>query len=119
DGTIRHWDPATGKEKASPLQAHKGPLTALAYSRDGSLLASGGRNRTVKVWETATGKLKAKLGGHTEPIWSLAFSPDGKTLAVGTGLGHGGGGGDLAEMWLSLHLPPMAKAWRRGKGTAG
>jgi WD40 repeat protein len=114
DGIVRHWDPATGKEKASPLQAHKGPATALAYNKDGSLLASGGHDQTVKLWETATGKLKATLGGHTGPIWSLAFSPDGKQLAVGT-LGRGPGEPTLwdvatEKVHLSLAVDAHARA---------
>jgi WD40 repeat protein len=37
---------------------------------------------TVRIWETAPGKEKAILKGHTFPVGCVAFSPDGKTLAV-------------------------------------
>src|SRR5262249_22038109 len=40
----------------------------------------GSRSR-VKLWDMATGKEKVALAAHTGPIYSLAFSPDGKTLA--------------------------------------
>jgi WD40 repeat protein len=50
------WDAATGQKYARPLQ-HKGPVRAVAYSPDGSLLAtiSGDRAQTVQVWEVGTG----------------------------------------------------------------
>jgi len=46
-------------------------------------VAGGGDANVVYVWEAATGKLKTKLEGHTDWIWSVAFSPDGKQLASG------------------------------------
>jgi hypothetical protein len=46
-------------------------------------VASGGDN-TVKLWEAATGKLLASLEGHTASVESVAWSPDGKTLASGS-----------------------------------
>jgi WD40 repeat protein len=49
------------------------------------LLASGGDDRTVIIWETATGKSKKTLKGHDQTVTSLAFSPDGRLLASGSG----------------------------------
>ena len=38
----------------------------------------------MKLWEAATGKLLATLQGHTDEVYSVAWSPDGKTLASGS-----------------------------------
>jgi DNA-binding beta-propeller fold protein YncE len=59
-------------------------LTCLALSPDGKRLASGSRDWTVKVWDTATGQETLTLNGHTGPVYSVAFSRDGKRLASGS-----------------------------------
>lgn len=54
---------------------------ALAFSRDGKVLASGGSDWMVRLWDTATGHPLTRLVGHTDEIRALVFSPDGKVLA--------------------------------------
>src|SRR5262245_36013265 len=56
-------------------------VSALAFSRDGKLLVTGGWDRAVRLWDVATGKEKATLKGHTEGIDCVAISPDGTLLA--------------------------------------
>jgi WD40 repeat protein len=60
-----------------------GPQQALAITADGWKLAGGDANGVVTLWDIATGNLTLQLN-HRGPILSLAFSPDGKWLAVGT-----------------------------------
>lgn len=67
------------------LWAHNGSIYALAFSPDGALLASGGSDNRVKLWEVAGGSLVRELEGHTSDAYSVAFSPDGTLLASGSG----------------------------------
>jgi RNA polymerase sigma factor (sigma-70 family) len=62
-------------------QGHSDRITSLAFAPDGRLLASGSRDKTVKLWDLATGVERDTLRGHSGTILSLAFAPDGKTLA--------------------------------------
>ncbi|HJT78399.1 MAG TPA: WD40 repeat domain-containing protein, partial [Gemmataceae bacterium] len=88
DGTIRLWDPATGKEvRRWHPPAEK--VYAIAFSPDGKVIASGGPDGKVYLWEVATGKRRLVIGsaagGGTR---CLAFAPDGATVAAaGPGLG--------------------------------
>jgi WD40 repeat protein len=54
---------------------------AVAFSPDGKTLASASQDRTIKLWDMASGQNTATLRGHAEAVLSVAFSPDGKILA--------------------------------------
>ena len=58
-------------------------FSSVAFSPDGTQLASGTLDGTVELWDVATKQNIATLQGHTYWVWSVAFSPDGKTLASG------------------------------------
>jgi WD40 repeat protein len=80
-GVVRLWDASTGKETQA-LNGHKGAITALAFSPDGSMVASGGSDREIRLWEVSGGKLQRTIAGdETGAISSLAFSADGTLLA--------------------------------------
>ncbi|MDE0682892.1 MAG: hypothetical protein OXI63_08265 [Candidatus Poribacteria bacterium] len=110
NGKIELWDTTTGK-KLSTLSGHGGLLPPiedrlaiqednhdqpfflpdegvhvliLEFSPDGTRLASGSKDKTVRLWDTATNNELAILRKHTGWTNVLAFSPDGKMLASGS-----------------------------------
>ncbi len=65
------------------LRGHSGAINAIAYAPDGKTLATGSDDKTVRLWDTLTGKPRAVLSNPGDVISTVAFSPDGKTLATG------------------------------------
>ena len=66
------------------LEGHTKFVRSLAMSPDGTTLASGSGDSTIKLWDTKTYEEMATLRGSDSEIWSVAFSPDGSMLAAGT-----------------------------------
>src|SRR5262249_885123 len=64
-------------------RGHSGEVTSLAFSADGSLLASGSFDGTVRLWDPAAGRERSVLRGHADCVWAVAFAPDGGRLASG------------------------------------
>jgi WD40 repeat protein len=115
DKVVRVWDWRNGKT-ISILRGQIGPgnagkLLAMALSPDGKLVAAAGygdegckeRCGDVRLYELASGALKAVLRGQKSTIYALAFSPNGRWLI-------GGGGDSSAAIWdvekqtLAAHL---------------
>ncbi|MEH2237387.1 nSTAND1 domain-containing NTPase, partial [Nostoc sp.] len=66
------------------LGGHANEVSAVSFSPDGKMLASGSDDNTVKLWDTSTDKVIKTLTGHTNSVCSVSFSPDGKMLASGS-----------------------------------
>jgi WD40 repeat protein/serine/threonine protein kinase len=57
------------------------PVQAVAFSPDGKLLAFGGADNTVHLWDVSAGRELAVCRGHTSEVCGVCFSPDGRRLA--------------------------------------
>jgi len=66
------------------IGTHSRRPRALAFSPDGKYIGSGSDDRTINLWDTATGDLCKTLANHSGPVRSVAFSPDGKLIASGS-----------------------------------
>jgi RNA polymerase sigma factor (sigma-70 family) len=73
--------PVTTDERPLVLRGHADSVFAVAFSPDGKTIASGSFDKTIKLWDVATGKEIRTLSGHTKEVVSISFSPDGKRLA--------------------------------------
>jgi WD40 repeat protein len=84
------------------LLGHSGTVWGVALSREGQLLASGGTDRTVCLWETGVGRQLALLPGHTRGAWRVALSADGRLVASG-GVSDG-----FVRLWETATGQPLA-----------
>ena len=85
-GTSRPADAST------LCEGHRDTLYGAALSPDGTLAATAGYDRRIKLWNTRTGKLLRTLEGHNGPVHGIAFSPDGTVLASA-------GGDSAVKLW--------------------
>ncbi|HEX2913802.1 MAG TPA: NB-ARC domain-containing protein [Chloroflexia bacterium] len=84
DGEVRLWRAQDSRLLVS-AQAHSGAVQAVAFNRQGTLLATCGNDHAVKIWEVSgEDKLNCLrvLQGHQEWVWAVTFSPDGQWLAT-------------------------------------
>ncbi len=81
---IQVWDPQT-RQPIARLAGHTQDVLALAYSPDGTRLASGGYDRVVRIWDVESRKEILQLTGHTGYVHALAWSADGTTLVSASG----------------------------------
>jgi len=114
DGFIRRFRNETGTELGPPLD-HGGPLHRLAFSADSRWLASGGGDRTAKLWETENGRAVATLP-HERPVVRLDFHPDGTRLL--TSMADETSDGLSAQLWDLRTLQPAGQRMEHAHGVA-
>ncbi|MDT5357053.1 MAG: hypothetical protein QOJ56_5585 [Mycobacterium sp.] len=90
DATIKRWDldAPSGHAGHSPdgppwgrEPAHEGAVRSLLFDPTRRVLISGGDDKTIRLWNAHSGHALRTFSGHGGPVYSLAISPDGKTLA--------------------------------------
>jgi WD40 repeat protein len=84
---IRLIDVETGSETLTFQEYIEGRIWSLAFSPDGTLLASGGADGTLRLWEVSTGAEQAILQSLESQIFGVAFNPEGTLLASARGDG--------------------------------
>jgi WD40 repeat protein len=86
----------TGEEVA---QFYTGSyITSVDYSPVGNIVATGGTDNAIKIWDVTQGQLARTLSGHTDDVQTVAFSPDGQLLASGAG-GWDNPGESTIKLW--------------------
>ena len=82
DGSICLWD-LKGGGAPRVWRGHTDAVFGVAFSPDGALLASCGRDAPrVRLWEVATGKVRTAWDAHPKWVWTACFSSDGRRLAT-------------------------------------
>ena len=117
------FDEAGGELRS--FHGHDGAVTCVVLSPDGTLALSASADRTLKLWDVATGQEVRTFKGHRDTVTSVAFGPDGKLAASGsndstlrlwnvaTGEELGSGGG-LGWKVTSVAFSPDARSLATG-----
>jgi len=78
-------------------RGHKGPITALSWSPDGTMVASGSTDNTVQVWRAADGALLYTLSGYTDAVTSISWATDRTNVIASAGNNDG-----TVQVWDAL-----------------
>ncbi len=76
------WLPSTGRQVVI-YRGHSDRICSVAWSPDGSYIASASYDTTVQIWEASTGRPVYSYNGHDYPVYTVAWSPDGQHIASG------------------------------------
>ncbi|HOX60081.1 MAG TPA: hypothetical protein PLC99_24660 [Verrucomicrobiota bacterium] len=88
DSTVRLWDVGSSEPWAKRLTGHSKDVTSVTFSADGKFIVSGSKDNTLCIWSTSPNDAMSEAfelpGKPNARVRSVAFSPDGKSVAAGT-----------------------------------
>jgi WD40 repeat protein len=75
------WQADASSAPLRKCSGHQGLILTVAFSPDNKTLLTGSLDKTIRLWDVATGKQVALWAGHVDTVSAVAFAPDGKTAA--------------------------------------
>jgi WD40 repeat protein len=84
DDTVRIWDWLAGTQVGRPLVAHTADIWRAIFDSSGEHIFTVSWDRTIGIWDEETFRLLARVGGHDEPIRTVAYDPFADRLATGS-----------------------------------
>jgi len=84
DFTMFMWDPSANKKSIARLTGHQNLVSLVSFSPDGRTIASASFDKSIKLWNGATGKFIGSLRGHVEAVYQVSCSPDSRLIVSGS-----------------------------------
>jgi ribosome assembly protein 4 len=80
DFTLYLWHPTIQKQPILRLTGHQQPINCVVFSPDGQYIASASFDKSIKLWNSVTGKFMHSLRGHVEAVYMCNWSADSRLL---------------------------------------
>ncbi|XP_076750219.1 notchless protein homolog 1 [Xylocopa sonorina] len=84
DFTLYLWKPEREKKFIARMTGHQQLINDVKFSPDGRIIASASFDKSIKLWESNTGKYITSLRGHVQAVYSISWSADSRLLVSGS-----------------------------------